>query len=66
MPNPPHVKILVSDLDEQTRFYTGVLGRQPAFVSTHAAVWITDNPPLRFEISAGSGYSRQFVRSGPV
>lgn len=66
MPDTPHIKILVSDLDEQTRFFTGVLGRQPAFVNAQTAVWITENPRLRVEISAESGHSRQFVRSGPL
>ncbi|NNE60430.1 MAG: hypothetical protein HKN35_06035 [Woeseia sp.] len=66
MPGTAHVKIQVSDLDEQTRFYTAVLGRQPVFVDAHTAVWITEKPRLRFEITAESGQGRQFVRSGPV
>lgn len=66
MPGTPHIKLLVTDLDRQTRFYTGVLGSRPTFVTSRSAVWITDNPRLHFEITAESGYSRQFVRSGPV
>lgn len=66
MPATPHIKLLVTDLGRQTRFYTGIFGSRPTLVTTGSAVWITENPPLRFEISAESGYSRQFVRSGPV
>lgn len=62
MPGTPHIRILVSDLDEQTRFYTGVLGRQPAFMTAETAVWITEQPRLRVEISAASGHSRQPVQ----
>lgn len=66
MPDTPHIKLLVTDLDAQLRFYTAVLGIQPAVVTTRSAVWMTENPRLCFEISAEAASSRQFVRSGPV
>lgn len=66
MPATPHIKTVVANLEEQTRFYTGVLGQPPAFVNDATAVWITENPRLCFEISAGAADSRQFVRSGPA
>ncbi|MDX1517309.1 MAG: hypothetical protein R3288_10740 [Woeseiaceae bacterium] len=58
-PCATHIKTFVSDLDEQTRFYTGVFGKKPALLGAKSAVWITDNPRLCFEITADSGRSRQ-------
>lgn len=62
----PHIRTSVSDLDDQVRFYTGVFGKAPAMLDRRGAVWITDDPPLRFEISADSCGSARVLGTGPA
>ena len=62
----PHIRTFVADLDSQVRFYTGVFGKAPAMVDRRGAVWITDDPPLRFEISAGACSSAHVLGTGPA
>jgi catechol 2,3-dioxygenase-like lactoylglutathione lyase family enzyme len=50
-----HVHVSVGNLEQSTRFYSALFGRQPTVLKIDYAKWMLDDPRLNLAISARAG-----------
>ncbi|MPW15521.1 glyoxalase/bleomycin resistance/dioxygenase family protein [Paraburkholderia sp. CNPSo 3157] len=50
-----HVHVIVPQLDESVRFYSGLFGAEPTVLKDDYAKWMLEDPRVNFAISARDG-----------
>jgi catechol 2,3-dioxygenase-like lactoylglutathione lyase family enzyme len=50
-----HVHVIVPNLDESVRFYSGLFGAEPTVLKNDYAKWMMEDPRINFAISARGG-----------
>ena len=50
-----HVHVVVPNLDESVRFYSGLFGAEPTVLKEDYAKWMMEDPRVNFAISARGG-----------